>query len=181
MGELWSRLNERQKKIFGYLVVALIVGVGMLIWQPSISQDPPNSFPQSATPEPTIVSASLQGDLEQSLTNMLNMMLGGKRAQVFLTMDSGPKLTVAYNLTEEERQGQEGSKEWRRTSTPVILRNDAERKEMPLVLEQSEPKVRGVLVVVDQQAQPELKLTIAQAVATVLQVPMYRIDVLFKQ
>lgn len=71
--------------------------------------------------------------------------------------------------------------ERRWTSSPVLMRNDAERKEVPLVLEEIEPTVRGVLVVVDQTPRAELRLAISQAVATALQVPMYRIEVLFKQ
>ena len=181
MGELWNRLSEGQKKMFGYLSVVLIVGVGILVFQPSIGHEVPTGLSQQTSSELVAADNSLQAGLEQSLTAMLNMMLGGKRAQVFLTMDSGPKLTVAYNLTEEERSGPDGSSEWRRTSTPVILRNDGDRKEVPLVLEQSEPRVRGVLVVVNEHPLPELKLAIAQAVATALQVPMYRIEVLFKQ
>lgn len=181
MGELWNRLSEGQKKIFGWLAVALIVGVGALMLQPSLTHEVPTGIQQQAPVEITTSLSSLQGDLETDLTAMLNMMLGGRYSQVLLTMESGPKLSIAYNLTEEERYTQEGASEWRSTSTPVIMRNDAERKEVPLVLEQTEPLVRGVLVVVDRPPQPDLKLTIAQAVATVLQVPMYRIEVLFKQ
>ena len=36
-------------------------------------------------------------------------------------------------------------------------------------------------MVVDQTPRAELRLAISQAVATALQVPMYRIEVLFKQ
>jgi len=88
---------------------------------------------------------------------------------------------VAQNVTEEVRTGPEGIVERRLTSTPVLLRSDAERREMPLVLEQIEPQVRGVLVVVDADPSAELRLAIAQAVATALQLPMYRIEVVFKQ
>jgi len=102
---------------------------------------------------------------------MLNRMLGGNAAQVFLTLEQGPSLTIAYSVTEEERESAEGAVERRWSSTPVILRNDSERKETPLVLEEREPTVRGVLIVVDKRVDGELRLKLARAVATVLQVP----------
>jgi len=36
-------------------------------------------------------------------------------------------------------------------------------------------------VVVEQETRPDMRLAISQAVATALQIPMYRIEVLFKQ
>lgn len=181
MGEIWSRLSEGQKKIIRWLAVALIAGIAVLLVQPTLTHEVPTGLPQKAPEVAEPSSPSLQDNLQRNLTSVLNMMLGGNYVQVFLTMENGPQLSVAHNLTEEERYTHEGISEWRMTSTPVILRNDADRKEVPLILEQKEPQVRGVLVVVDRHPQPDLRLTIAEAVATALQVPMYRIEVLFKQ
>ncbi|HBG01565.1 MAG TPA: hypothetical protein DDW87_08345 [Firmicutes bacterium] len=180
MGELWKRLNERQRKIVSWLAVGVIVGVGILLIQPSSPSSIPNSLPV-ASPADTQGSDPSQERLVKELEAILNTMLGGKRAKVFLTTERGYKLNIAYDLTSEERWGTEGLIERRSTSSPVLMRNDAERKEVPLVLEEIEPTVRGVLVVVDYEPQMELRLMISQAVATALQVPMYRIEVLFKQ
>ncbi|HKM43413.1 MAG TPA: hypothetical protein VJZ70_05430 [Limnochordia bacterium] len=180
MRELWNRLNERQKKVFSWLAVALIAGVGMLLLQPTTPVEVPITL-SSETPKATTNSGSTKEALEKELTLILNAMLGGKRTNVFLTMERGPSLKIAYDITEEERWGDGGLMEKRWTSNPVLMRNDADRKEVPLVLEENEPIVRGVLVVVDQEPRTDLQLAISQAVATALQVPMYRIEVLFKQ
>lgn len=178
MGELWNRLGEQQKKLISWLAVFLAIGVGLLVLKP------PTVAPLT-TPQVTVVdnvsSQSLTTAWEQKLTSILNRMLGGSHTQVFLTLERGPSLSIAYNVAEEERQTAEGGTEWRRTSTPIILRNDAERKETALILEETEPAVRGVLVVVDHKLDEETRLKLFQAVATVLQVPMYRIEVLSKQ
>ncbi|NLL43911.1 MAG: hypothetical protein GX251_11290 [Firmicutes bacterium] len=180
MGELWSRLNERHKKIFSWLAVVLIIGVGILLIQPSKPAEVPASLSSGSSADAKPAS-SAQESLEKELAAILNTMLGGKYAEVFLTMDSGRRLVIAYDLTEEERYGPQGLTERRWTSSPVLMRNDAERREVPLVLEEVEPRVRGVLVVVDYEPRPELQWAVSQAVATALQVPMYRIEVMFKQ
>ncbi|HHT67716.1 MAG TPA: hypothetical protein GXZ85_00490 [Firmicutes bacterium] len=180
MGEVWSRLNERQKRIFSWLAVGLIVGVGILVVQPSTpTKTPPASTAVQALDNAS--SDSLQEHLERKLTAILNSMLGGKHVDVFLTMERGSQLKIAYDHTEEERFGPEGLSERRWTSSPVLMRNDADRKEVPLVLEEIAPTVRGVLVVIDREPHTELRLAVSQAVATALQVPMYRIEVLFTQ
>lgn len=179
MGELWSRLSERHKKLLSWLAVGVVLGVGILVLQPATPSQISTSLPQQQVETPS--SESAQERWARELSAILNTMLGGKRSQVFLTMERGPKLNIAYNVTEEERHTLEGSSDRRRTSNPVLLRNDAERKEVPLILEQIEPTVRGVLVVLDHEPGADLRLAIAQAVATALQVPMYRIEVLFKQ
>lgn len=179
MGDLWSRLTERQKKLIPWLAIALVVGVGLLMLQPSsqLQLNSPPSFQQSVD----LSSVAENQSLTDELTAILNLMLGGRRCAVFITMDGGPRLEVAQNVTEEVRSSPEGIVERRLTSSPVILRNDAERREVPLVLQQSEPKVRGVLVVVDAEPNADLHLAISKAVSTALQVPMYRIEVAFKK
>lgn len=178
MGELWKRLTERQKKIFPWLAAILMVGAGILLLQPT-AQPELASLPRQQPVEVPV--SSVEESLKRELAEILNAMLGTKRCSVFLTMDSGSKLTLAYSVTEEERTSPEGLKERRLTSAPVILRNDGERKEAPLVIEELEPQVRGVLVVVDEEPSAELRLAVAQAVATALQLPMYRIEVAFKK
>lgn len=178
MGELWKRLTERQKKIFPWLAAILMVGAGILLLQPT-AQPELASLPRQQPVEVPV--SSVEESLKRELAEILNAMLGAKRCSVFLTMDSQYKLTLAYSVTEEERTSPEGLKERRLTSAPVILRNDGERKEAPLVIEELEPQVRGVLVVVDEEPSAELRLAVAQAVATALQLPMYRIEVAFKK
>ncbi len=178
MGDLWNRLGEKQKKLVSWLAVALVIGVGLLVLRPPNTAPP---MPIQVAPVDRGAGQSLAATWENKLSTILNRMLGGSYTQVFLTLERGPSLNISHNVTEEERHTADGGAEWRRTLTPVILRNDAERKETALVLEEIEPVVRGVLVVVDQRLDAELKFKLAQAVSTVLQVPMYRIEVLSKQ
>lgn len=182
MGELWSRLSEKQKRVVSWLLVGTTVGIGLLILQPT----KPNTSSQGTLganqgQQSFQAPAVVENSWEKELTRILDQMLGAKDTQVFLTLEGGRKLEIAYATTEEARSSADGGSERRFTSTPVTLRDDGARKEVPLILEQLEPKVRGVLVVVNRTFDSSLRFQLAQAVATVLQVPMYRIEVLFKQ
>lgn len=177
MAELWKRLNEKQQKMLKWLALIALLGLGVLILQP------PNQT--TMTPKALIPEEAVRPDQakqwQNELTVLVNNLVGGKGSQVFLTLERGPKLVIAHNSTVDERRNGDGSFELREQTTPMILRSDAERREVPLVLEELEATVRGVVVIVDQTPQPQLRLEIARAVATVLQIPMYRIEVLFKQ
>jgi len=178
MGELWNRLTERQKRLLPWLAALLVMGAGLLMSQPSSRLEPGGLL---TSEQPALAAGEREQSVAEELTEILNYLLGGRRCAVYVTMDRGPRLNVAESITEEVRTGPEGVVEKRLTSAPVILRSDAERRETPLVLEEIEPQVRGVLVVVDAEPRAELRLAVAQAVATVLQLPMYRIEVLFKE
>lgn len=178
MGDFWTRLNERQKKWISRLAAAAVLGVALLALRPPSGEEPPVAPQAPAADDASFLSASAW---ERSLTELLNALLGTEHTQVFLSLERGSQLTIARNVTEEERQAGDGSREWRRTLTPVIMRNDGERKEEPLILATGEPLVRGVLVVVDRPFCPEIRLKTAKAVATALQVAAYRIEVLFKE
>ena len=175
MGSLFSRLNERQKRLFGWIALAAVFGLGIMVLQPP-------SANLKSSPDPELpASLSVKEQWEQELTAMLDGLLGGRRSQVLITLERGSKLVVAYSTTEEERLTPDGGEDRRWTSTPIILRDEGARKELPLVLEQEEPLIRGVLVIIHWDGHADLRWRVAQAVQTVLQVPMYRIEVLFKE
>ncbi|NLJ80383.1 MAG: hypothetical protein GX335_05100 [Firmicutes bacterium] len=178
MGNFFSRLSEHQKKVFGWVALAAVFSLGLLILQPGSSSGPAPSLSNRPEIETPINTEELW---QRELTAILDRLLGAKRARVFLTLERSSKLSVASSLTEEIRQDLDGREERRITSNPIILRDEGMRKEIPLVLEQEEPIVRGVLVVLDWDFDPSLRLRVAQAVQTVLQIPMHRIEVLFKE
>lgn len=178
MSNFLGRLSERQKKMLGWVALAAVLGVGLLILQPASS---PTSPSPPAKPPEIPQSLTAKESWERQLTLMLDGLLGGRHSQVFLTLERGVKLSIAYSLSEEERQLAQGGQERRLTSNPTILRDEGARQEMPLVLEQEEPLVRGVLVILDWEPDADLRWRVAEAVQTVLQVPMYRIEVLFKE
>ncbi len=171
MSKLLDRLSHKQKKILSWLSLVVLVGVGFFMVQPGYK-----------TPEPPANSTALQERygsfaaearyLETRLAELLSAVAGVRRADVFITLERGPRLTIAEEVTSEEHGGMER----RRTSAPALLRSG--QSEQPIILETDWPAVRGVLVVADGAEDPQLRFRIAQAVQTVLQIEMYRIEVL---
>jgi stage III sporulation protein AG len=167
-----ERLTDRQKKLLSWLSLAVLVGVGLFLIQPGGTPEKPFSSSPAALPESPHPFAAEARYLESRLEELLSAVAGVRRAQVFVTLERGTRLRLAEELTVEEQ----GGVERRRTSSPALLRSG--QSEEPIVLEVDWPAVQGVLVVADGAEDPELRFRIAQAVQTVLQIEMYRIEVL---
>lgn len=184
-----EKLSTSQRKIVNWLGFLLIVGIGFMLIKP----EPANKIdyqPQATTLaryEQT-TTPNYAEQMEQELKSILQKIQGVGSVEVFVTLERGSRIRVAETVTDdlrtiEEYQGAGVTRtthEQRQTSAPVTLRLDAERKEVPLVLEEYEPIVRGVLVVAEGVADPHIRYQVAKAVQTVLQIPMYRIEVLPK-
>ncbi len=108
--------------------------------------------------------------VHDELARVLTMIAGAGRVDVYITFDNGPEQVIAEEVTVEKSNGRESRR-------PVTVRDDAARSERPIVLQQREPQVRGVVVVADGAADPEIRRTLAEAAATALGVPAYRISV----
>ncbi len=66
MGDLWNRLGEKQKKLFSWLAVVLVIGIGLLGLRPSAA---PISVPPAAARGQSYHQALGSGLGEQSELN----------------------------------------------------------------------------------------------------------------
>lgn len=106
---------------------------------------------------------------------ILSQIAGVGDVEVFVTLERSSKIVIAESITEEIREG-----EMRQTKSPITLRADGGSYEVPVILEEYEPQLRGVLIVASGAEHPQTRYQILQAVQTVLQLPMYKIEVLAK-
>ena len=183
MANVFNRLTEKHKKIVSWIGLAALVGISFMLFQPQYSpQTFPEDFYTSKESAGDVLDLQLYAErLERRLKSIVSAAVGGMNVEVFLTLERGPRLLIAESKTEDHRITSDGTEETRWTSTPTVLRMDGERKEIPLVLEEEEPMVRGVVVVIPGVYDADARLRIARAVQTVLQIPMYRIEVLFRK
>ena len=182
MTNVFNRLTDKQKKIVSWIGLAALVGISFMLLQPRYS---PQKFPEepysSKSRRRCFGSPAVFRTPRRAFESIVSAAVGGMNVEVFLTLERGSRLLIAESKTEDHRITSDGMEETRRTSTPTVLRMDGERKEVPLVLEEEEPVVRGVLVVINGVHDADVRLRIARAVQTVLQIPMYRIEVLFRK
>lgn len=170
--KILEQLSDKQKKTLSWLSLIVLVGVGLLIIQPSSNRQNPQ--PLSTVPS-TPVAADFAAEaqyVENRLAQLLSAVAGIRKADVFVTLERGPRLNIAEEVSYEQQAGETT----RQTTAPALVRNG--QVENPIILQKDWPEVRGVLIVADGAEDPIVRLKIAQAVQTVLQIEMYRIEVL---
>jgi len=172
VSKLLERLSHNQRKLISWLSLAVLIGVGLFAAQPSQKSGNPAGAPQASAAPPGEAFAAEARYLEQRLAELISAVAGVKRADVFITLDRGTRLHIAQEQTVEEHAGTQ----IRNSSSPVLLRSG--QSEQPIVLQTDWPQIRGVLVVADGADDPGIRYSIAKAVQTVLQIEMYRIEVL---
>ena len=192
------RLPPAQARLAAYLVAAAVVGIALmgLPERPSPAPSRPASGPGAGQPMAAAPAGALTPpvpaepdeagrDLERELETMLNLVEGVGSVRVFVTFERGSERVLAVNETREQRStpasdaartGQ-ALQEQRLTRQVVVMRDSEGRREMPVVLWERHPVVRGVMVVADGARDPAVRLAIQRAVAAALDVPAHRISV----
>lgn len=172
-----EKLSTSQRKFINYVGLIVMIGIGFMLIKPSSTTltSPNTTSHVNYQPAQSESESHYAVAMATELELILSQMAGVGEVDVFVTLERGPKIVVAQQLTEEHNQSQQQT---RSTSTPVTLRLDGEKKEVPLVLEEYEPVLRGVLVIAEGAQQPDVRYKIFLATQTVLQIPGYKIEVL---
>ncbi len=123
--------------------------------------------------------------VEQELEKILNKIEGVSDVSVLITFYAGTKYVYAVNTEEtsrltEERDREGGSRDIveENSKDQVILRRGERGEEIPLVIEEINPEVQGVLVVARGVEHPLKKSQIVEAVKTILDLPYHKVVVL---
>jgi len=172
---LFAKLSAAQRKIINWLGFLVVIGIGLMLIQAPKQET--NRSTQIRSPAESAAnhsgsSSNYEEQIEEKLIKILSQISGVGDVEVFVTLERSAKIVIAESITEDMREG-----ERRLTKSPVTLRADGGNKEIPLVLEEYEPELRGVLVAAEGAADPQIRYRIFQAVQTVLQLPMYKIEV----
>lgn len=190
-----DKLTPAQRKLINWLAFVIVIGVGLMLLQPpSYPSVAPDSDPVTQVDVPAVGTnewndgRSYEERIERELAQAISELQGVGTVKVFATLERGPKIRIAEDVTTENRQTEETlsdggvrtTVEERVSTTPITLRNDGEQQETPLILEEYDPIIRGILVVADGAHDPDIRYRIARAVQTVLQIPMYKVEVLAK-
>ncbi|NMA92226.1 MAG: hypothetical protein GX973_03805 [Firmicutes bacterium] len=126
-----------------------------------------------------------EGAIVSELTEMIEQIEGVSNVKIFITLESGGRLELVKDKEENSRETREedgggGSREIVENNcreTHVILR-DHQGGEQPLVLQESTPRYRGVLVVAEGVEHPVVKDRVTEALKSVLNLSYHRITVL---
>ncbi|MCO7126585.1 stage III sporulation protein AG [Sporolactobacillus shoreicorticis] len=124
--------------------------------------------------------------VNQNLKNILEQIRGVSNVSVMVTFSSTEKKIYQNNTKIQDNQtsetDQKGGKRvvsQKDEDTEVVM-IDQNGSKIPVVIGKEQPTVRGVIVVAQGAQQPTVKVQIMDAVATVLDIPSYKVKVLEK-
>jgi len=128
---------------------------------------------------------NIQND-EKRLEEILSYVDGAGKTKVMITYDTGAEKVIVQNskiskTSSGDKMRSGGEKETVDLSEErETVMNGSGSSQTPFVSKEITPKVRGVLVVAEGADDSKVKFELTNAVAAVLNVPYYRIQVLKK-
>ncbi len=168
-----------------HLVALGVLGVVLLVIS-SLSPGSDSHAPaQPDTADTYVAQADYHQELTDELQEVLSRIAGAGKVRVILKLSSQPLQVLAMNQTSTTRETEERDSQGITRQTveiteqrhPVLSRNST-GGEMPIVTTVKKPGIEGVLVVCEGGADSRVRSHVVRAVSTLLDIPMYRIQVL---
>lgn len=120
------------------------------------------------------VSKTNNSDLEEKLSLILSQVQGISDVSIVLSYSQEEKQNVVYNTKEEESDGKS-------TTEKVVAYNEQSGIKSAIVESVECPKVEGAIVVAKGADSVDIRSKIASAVSTVVNIPVYKVQVFEKQ
>ncbi len=166
----------RSKPVQYLLLILICLGLLALIWPVPEGQDrseQPGAGLESLDPS--------QGSSKMSreVASILAKIKGAGKVDVSITLASSGRKTYATNMRHDNRESKETDGQGSKTSLEQSNVQDiAVSSGSPLLIEEKTPEILGVLVVADGARWPELQEKLTHATATLLNIPVYRVQVM---
>lgn len=131
----------------------------------------------------------LEISLGQRLEKVLTMINGVGEIEVTVNLASSTQKDYAVNTstnnkTTKEQDQKGGNREISETNENgqmVLVRENQGSKEDPVIVKETKPEVKGVIVVAQGAGNPEVKADLMNAVQVYLDIPLYKVIVLVKE
>ena len=166
----------------GILGVVLLVAGGLLDRQPvKIPVEVPRD---SSKQNPSTLNRSYEEALEGKLANLLSQIKGAGSVAVSITLDTSASQEHAKNVIRESKIMQEKDNGGgTRTTTETkeseqILMSKENGTDHPIIVRETKPVIKGVLVIADGAHDSSVKVNLTKAVEAGFGVSPYRITVL---
>lgn len=168
----------RSKKGQYLLIILVCLGLLALVWPLS------NSKSKSGIPNVEQAGMDLYGGssskISQEVASILAEIEGAGEVEVRITLASTGMKTYAANTRNESRESDESDRQGGRKNSVEhsITQDIAVSSGSPLIVEEKNPEILGVLVVADGARLPELREKLIQATSTLLDIPVHKVQVM---
>lgn len=183
---------SQSKKTIPNLIIIFCIGLALLLisdFYNDIKLKEPAEEKQSSAINET---GSIGGDLDtayvKNLENQLSTILGkienAGKVSVMITLKGGTEIIPAKDestadrvTNEKDENGGTRTINEKTVSDKVVFVATQGGQTKPLIIKETNPEVRGVIVVAEGARDAKVKLRISEAVQTVLDIPAYRVTV----
>ncbi len=184
----WTAGRDKKKLIENSAIV-VIIGIIIIIAGSTIfsSKKPDTNDQQQNVGNTADVArqGTSSGDLlEAKLKSVLAQMQGVGKVEVMITYESSGEEIPAYDIKKSESSTQEKDNEGGSRSitqvdcdSALAYEDSPEGGKDPVILKETEPEVRGVLVVAEGADNVIVRQRIISAVTVVLDVPVHKVEV----
>ncbi len=171
----------RSKKGQYLLIILVCLGLLALIWP--VADGTSNSGTQSAgqgAEEGGLDNLGGSSKMSQEVESILAKIEGAGEVDVSITQASNGIRTYAANTRNENRESNESDRQGgtKNSVEKSITQDIAVSSGSPLLIEEKNPEILGVLVVADGARFPELREELTHATATLLNIPVHKVQVM---
>jgi stage III sporulation protein AG len=182
--------NQDRKKLIENAAIVVIIGIIIIIAGSTIFsgnktgaavKEQRKSTDASEHANQTAAAVDTQ---EAKLKSVLSQIHGVGNVDVMITYESSAEEIPAYDIKRSESKTQEkdnegGTRDITQEDYDSVLayKDTAEGGKAPVILKETQPKVRGVLVVAEGAGSVVIRQQIISAVTVVLDVPVHKVEV----
>ena len=165
--EIWEKIKG--KKNIKAIIAAAVGALILLIY----------FIPGNTAQGKTVQSRSEieTADDAQRLAEVLSGIKGAGKVEVMITYESDGELVPAYQKEENENRSNGTQESYSLSSSNKIVTVYEQGTTTALILMKKKPQVKGVIVIAQGASDLTVRMSLSQAVRTVLQVSADRVDI----
>ncbi|MGI6011696.1 MAG: hypothetical protein ACOX8H_09410 [Ruminococcus sp.] len=182
MTEKLKKLKKEQLMVF-FLLLGLLIVVMLPVRSEEKTEtvQPEEALPTSQPEE----QETLAGQLEQQLVDTLSQVEGVGRVKAAVTLETSGRKVVEKDVpvsdSSSSQTDQDGGTQDSQSSSSeeeTVYQRDSEGNEVPYVVQETTPEIRGVVVVAQGGGDPVVERQIQEAVMALFHVDAHKIKVM---
>ena len=164
--------NKKNLKIITLVLVVVIIGLFLI----TKNESEEKSFQDVGSSTYYTTTLDYCHQLETKLKSVLSSIKGAGNVSVMLSLDGSPELIYAEDIDNKVSSNSSGSTTTSNSSSPIIITVNGSSN--ALILTESLPQVKGVIVVSSGAGDIGVKLDILNAVSILLDISTDKVSVL---